>query len=839
MISPPQPNETTANSDANSQAVSTPPPGRDRVPSNSDSSDRPNRLFLDRQEQEVKQPGAPVDYDPGKPRTSPLQWLYDLPIGRKILLIAGTSFVSILALIGIVEALTSEGLREQLLKQAQSEVALTEINYYIKMNQMGFGFRGQADNTAIIAAAKAKSLTPALQGQVKRILQNEVKARKMEYATLVDREMRIIVNANQDRQGEVFNPNNLVKEIFSDPRQTKATAIVSWAELAKEAPPLPSGFDNQEALIRYTVTPVRDPASKAIIGALVSGDIVNGKVPIVQGTLKAFGGGYSAVYFRKPSGEFTLATALDKGSVTDLEKAQPNVALPNSALLTMALAAKGKPVNEQQEVVGQDYALAAKTLPNITKEEASGPVPLPTGGEPVAILVRGTPRAELNALLQQSLISQLMLGALVVGINVGLALLIGRAISQPVRKLQQSARAFSTGDRQARAEVLGRDEVGQLSTTFNELADNVVANQEAVQRQEELRLQEQEQALRQQTENAEEQRLAAEKLQKRALELLIEVDPVSRGDLTIRANVTEDEIGTVADSYNATIGSLRRIVAQVQTAARQMAETTSTSEVSAQGLSVEALRQTEEINAALDQLQGMSKTIREVAASAEQAEAAVQQANQTVSEGDVAMDRTVKGILAIQETVTETSKKVKRLGSSSQEISKVVKLIGRFAAQTNLLALNASIEATRAGEEGRGFAVVANEVRSLARQSAAATADITKIVANIQTETNEVVAAMETGTEQVVTGTKLVDETRRSLNKITAVSTQIGALVEAIAQATVTQSQASEEVTQTMNDVAAIAGKTSTEANQVSASFKNLLSVAQELQTSAGQFKVS
>lgn len=330
-----------------------------------------------------------------------------------------------------------------------------------------------------------------------------------------------------------------------------------------------------------------------------------------------------------------------------------------------------------------------------------------------------------------------------------------------------------------------------------------------------------------------------ELLQRRALELLMEVDPLSKGDLTIRASVTEDEIGTVADSYNSTIRSLRKIVTQVQTAAQQMATTTSSSETSIQGLSVEALRQTEEISAALDQIQEMSNSIRAVAVNAEQAEAAVKEAAQTVEAGDVAMNRTVDGFMAIRETVAQTSKKVKRLGESSQKISKVVNLIGTFADQTNLLALNAAIEAANAGEQGRGFAVVADRVRSLARQSTQATVEIETLVTDIQTETNEVVAAMEAGTEQVVTGTKLVEETRQSLNRITAVSIQLGALVQAIAEAAVTQSQASESVTQTMSDVAAISVQTSTEATQVTASFKELLTVAQELQTTAGQFKVN
>ena len=303
--------------------------------------------------------------------------------------------------------------------------------------------------------------------------------------------------------------------------------------------------------------------------------------------------------------------------------------------------------------------------------------------------------------------------------------------------------------------------------------------------------------------------------------------------------MTEEEIGTVADSYNATINSLRKIVTQVQAAATQVAATTSSNEVSVQGVSADALRQEEDIAAALDQIQEMSNSIWDVANSAEQAEVAVKQATQTVEAGDAAMNRTVNGILAIRETVTETSKKVKQLGESSQQISKVVNLIGRFAAQTNLIALKASIEAARAGEEGRGFAVLADEVRALARQSAEATSEIESLVTKIQTETNEVVAAMEVGTEQVTTSTKLVHETRQSLNKISDASAQISALVEAIASAAVVQSHASESVTQTMSDVAAIASKNSSEANLVSVSFKELLVVAQELQASVGQFKVN
>ncbi|WP_315789142.1 methyl-accepting chemotaxis protein [Fischerella sp. JS2] len=337
---------------------------------------------------------------------------------------------------------------------------------------------------------------------------------------------------------------------------------------------------------------------------------------------------------------------------------------------------------------------------------------------------------------------------------------------------------------------------------------------------------------------AEEQRQLKERLQKRAIELLTEVDPISRGNLMVRAKVTDDEIGTIADVYNATVASLRKIVLQVQKATNQVVVTTNTNDLSVQSLSVEALRQAEEVSAALELVTAMANAAREVAANAAQAEEAVKLADQTVAEGDAVMNQTVDGMQAIRTTVAEAAKKVKYLGESSQRISKAVELISAFAARTNILAINASVEASRAGSEGRGFSMIAEEIRTLARQSAEATEEIRQLVLTIQAETREVITAMELGTEQVVTGTKLIDDTRQSLNQITAVSSEISQRVTTISQATISQSQTSEAVTRTMQDVALIANQTSTQANQVLSSFEQLRQVAQLLQESIGQFKV-
>jgi methyl-accepting chemotaxis protein PixJ len=339
-------------------------------------------------------------------------------------------------------------------------------------------------------------------------------------------------------------------------------------------------------------------------------------------------------------------------------------------------------------------------------------------------------------------------------------------------------------------------------------------------------------------EAAERERTAREKLQQGAIRVLQALEPSFRGDLTVRAPLSEDEIGTIADGYNTTIQSLRDLVRQVQGAATRVSETSSRNTAAVAKLSDQAQQQVERLERALQQLQMMVDSTQVVAADAQKVGQAVHQANNTVQAGDSLMEKTVDGILEIRETVSETAKKIKRLGEASQKISKVVSLIENFATQTNLLALNAAIEATRAGEYGKGFAVVADEVRSLAYQSASATTEIERLVQEIQTGTNEVTEAMEVGIAQVVQGSKLINETRQSLSAIVAATNEIGELVQGITQAVSAQTQQSQTLTEAMMDVSAIAHKTSESAMQISQSFEELLLTSQQLQSCVSQFKV-
>jgi methyl-accepting chemotaxis protein PixJ len=337
---------------------------------------------------------------------------------------------------------------------------------------------------------------------------------------------------------------------------------------------------------------------------------------------------------------------------------------------------------------------------------------------------------------------------------------------------------------------------------------------------------------------AKEQRVAKEQLQERILQLLLEVESVIQGDLSIRASVTPDEIGTVADFYNTTIESLQKLVVQVKTAAMKVQESANKSQSTIEGLSTEAVKQASESWMALENLQVMMESIRAISENAESAEIAIQETAISLANGDRAMNRTVTGINSIQDTVAEVAEKVKTLEHSTKKITNVVNLIDRFASQTHLLALKASIEAARAGEKGQGFAVIADEVRSLAAQSAQATATIENVVQSIRHQTEEVLLAMETGTKQVVAGTKLVEETRQSFNAIKNSSGKVTNLVREIAQVTEEQTKTSEIVVQKMAEVTVSAQQNSQSATNVSNFFTELLTLAKDLQTGIAKFKV-
>ena len=402
-------------------------------------------------------------------------------------------------------------------------------------------------------------------------------------------------------------------------------------------------------------------------------------------------------------------------------------------------------------------------------------------------------------------------------------LLIGRytkQVSRSVRDLQSNFEQVAQGNMGARATVSSQDELGLLSSSFNYMLQSVVTSNSEAQRK------------------ARDMELAKDELQRQVIRLLDDVEGAARGDLTVKAEVTADVLGAVADSFNLTIDSLRQIVQQVQVAAVQVNQSSTESEAFARRLSSDALSQAEELAVTVNSVQMMTASIKRVAESARESEEVARTASSTALKGGEAVERTVAGIQEIRETVAESTRKVKRLAESSQQISQIVSVISQIASRTNLLALNASIEAARAGESGKGFAIVADEVRQLADRSAKALKEIEHIVLQIQSETGSVMAAMEQGTQQVIQGTKLAEQAKRSLDDIIQVSNRIDALVRSITSDTIEQRETSKAVTEVMQSVEIQAQSTSQEAQKVSSSLENLVVVARNLLTYVERFKV-
>jgi twitching motility protein PilJ len=411
----------------------------------------------------------------------------------------------------------------------------------------------------------------------------------------------------------------------------------------------------------------------------------------------------------------------------------------------------------------------------------------------------------------------LVVGGSVAGVLSGMTT---KQVKRTAADLQAQFESISQGNLNARATVYSEDEFGQLSVGFNQMAKTILTTTGEAQRK------------------AEEQEQAKEDLQRQVIRLLDDVEGAARGDLTVQAEVTADVLGAVADSFNLTIQNLREIVQQVKMAARQVTKGSTENEIFARSLSSDALRQAEELAVTLNSVQVMTDSIQRVAESAREAEEVARSASSTALKGGEAVERTVAGILQIRETVAETTRKVKRLAESSQEISKIVALISQIASRTNLLALNASIEAARAGEAGRGFAIVADEVRQLADRAAKASKEIEQIVLQIQGETGSVMTAMEEGTQQVIEGTRLAEQAKRSLEDIIQVSNRIDVLVRSITSDTVEQTETSRAVAQVMQSVELTAQETSQEAQRVSGSLQNLVGVARDLLSSVERFRV-
>lgn len=233
------------------------------------------------------------------------------------------------------------------------------------------------------------------------------------------------------------------------------------------------------------------------------------------------------------------------------------------------------------------------------------------------------------------------------------------------------------------------------------------------------------------------------------LRLLDEIADLADGDLRSYATVSEDFTGAIADSINFAIDQLRDLVSRIHETSQEVARYTQDTQSITNQLAEASEHQAQEIAGASTAMNEMAQSIDQVSSNASESAEVAERSVQIASNGAQVVNRSIEGMDTIREQIQETSKRIKRLGESSQEIGNIVSLINDIADQTNILALNAAIQASMAGEAGRGFAVVADEVQRLAERSASATKQIETLVKTIQTDTNEAVISMEQTTTKL------------------------------------------------------------------------------------------
>ncbi|MCL7715700.1 methyl-accepting chemotaxis protein [Stenotrophomonas mori] len=326
--------------------------------------------------------------------------------------------------------------------------------------------------------------------------------------------------------------------------------------------------------------------------------------------------------------------------------------------------------------------------------------------------------------------------------------------------------------------------------------------------------------------------------QQAIMRLLDEISSLGEGDLTVKASVTEDMTGAIADAINYAVDELRHLVTTINDMSGKVAVSAQETQATAMQLAEAAGHQAGEITSASDRIGEIATSIEQVSRNSSESADVAQRSVVIATEGAGVVRQTIQGMDQIRDQIQETSKRIKRLGESSQEIGSIVELINDISEQTNILALNAAVQAASAGEAGRGFAVVADEVQRLAERTSGATRRIEGLVQAIQADTNEAVTSMEQTTAEVVSGARLAEDAGTALTEIERVSHALNTLIKNISIAAQQQAAAATDITQTMGVIRQITGQTSQGAGQTADSLGQLSQLAAELRRSVADFKL-
>ena len=405
-------------------------------------------------------------------------------------------------------------------------------------------------------------------------------------------------------------------------------------------------------------------------------------------------------------------------------------------------------------------------------------------------------------------------------VAVGAGVVFARRLTRPIAQIVRVAERVGRGDLTETVKVEARDEIGQLAHTVN---DTIVRLRSQVITE---------------TERDDERR-KREDLQRNIQTFLDTVMEIAQGDLSRRGAVTPDVLGNVVDSINVMVEEIAALLADVRHAALRVAANANDMIGSTDQMAGGAQAQAREIVTVSHGMETMTRSVREVATSAEAAAGAARRTLDAARKGELAVHDSLAGMQRIRGEVQVIAKKIKGLGDRSLEISAIVNLIEELASHTNLLALNAAIEAAGAGEAGLRFGVVADEIRKLAERAAKATKDVGALIRTVQTETQEAVAAMEEGTREVEAGYQVTIRAEEHLKEIAGNSTTSAELAQGISRTSAQQADGVEGVARAMQSIAQVAVETEQAVLQTRKTVEDLVKLADELTRSLSRFKLA